>query len=165
MKEEYLTLHDKEGNLIAKAKRSLNRLYKVLMDIVHTECFQVSTKTEYSVWHARLGHIGGTTMKSMVKNQLVRGIPKLNVESEICTACLLGKQTRNSFPAATSFRATKKLELVHGDLCGPITHSTPGMKRYVFVLIDDYTRYMWTILLKEKSEDVSYGQRRRVHIT
>ena len=152
MKEEYLTLHDKEGNLIAKAKRSLNRLYKVLMDIVHTECFQVSTKTEYSVWHARLGHIGGTTMKSMVKNQLVRGIPKLNVESEICTACLLGKQTRNSFPAATSFRATKKLELVHGDLRGPISPPTAGRSRYIFVLIDDYSRYMWSILLQDKSE-------------
>lgn len=44
------------------------------------------------------------------------------------------------------------LELVHGDLCGPISPPTPGKKRYVFVLIDDCTRYMWTILLKEKSE-------------
>lgn len=44
------------------------------------------------------------------------------------------------------------LELIHGDLCGPITPSTSGGNRYVFVLIDDFSRYMWTILLKEKGE-------------
>lgn len=50
------------------------------------------------------------------------------------------------------YRATRPLELVHGDLCGPITPPTHAHKRYVFVLIDDYSRYMWTILLQEKNE-------------
>ena len=44
------------------------------------------------------------------------------------------------------------LELVHGDLCGPITPSTSARNRYIFVLIDDHFRYMWTILLREKSD-------------
>ena len=50
------------------------------------------------------------------------------------------------------FCATKPLELLHGDLCGTITPPTPENNRYVFVLIDDFSRYMWTILMKEKSE-------------
>ena len=50
------------------------------------------------------------------------------------------------------FRATKPLELLHGDLCGPITPPTPANNKYVFVLIDDFYRYMWVMLLKEKSE-------------
>lgn len=40
---------------------------------------------------------------------------------------------------------------MHGDLCGLITPSTPEGNKYVFVITDDYSRYMWTILLKEKS--------------
>ena len=56
------------------------------------------------------------------------------------------------FPQATTYRATKMLELIHGDLCGPITPSTSAGNRYIFVLIDDYSRYMWTILLKEKGD-------------
>lgn len=59
---------------------------------------------------------------------------------------------RKEFPQATTFRAEKRLELIHGDLCGPITPSTTAKNRYVFVLIDDHSRYMWSILLKEKSE-------------
>ena len=42
MKDGYLTLHDKDGKLIVQAKRSVNRLYKVLMDIVDVECNQVT---------------------------------------------------------------------------------------------------------------------------
>lgn len=33
MKENYLTLHDKDGNMIVKASRARNRLYKVVMEI------------------------------------------------------------------------------------------------------------------------------------
>ena len=50
------------------------------------------------------------------------------------------------------FRASELLELVHGDLCGPITPSTATRNRYIFVLIDDHSRYMWMILLKEKGD-------------
>lgn len=70
----------------------------------------------------------------------------------MCGSCLLGKQARQAFPKATSYRAEKILELVHGDLCGPLTPSTAGGNKYIFVLIDDHSRYMWSILLKEKSE-------------
>ncbi|CAA7038223.1 unnamed protein product [Microthlaspi erraticum] len=88
----------------------------------------------------------------MIDKGVVRGIPRVNIEKKICGACLLGKQTRQVFPQASSFRASKKLELVHGDLCGPITPSTAAGNRYIFVLIDDYSRYMWTVLMQEKSE-------------
>lgn len=116
MKEEYLTLHDKEGKLIVQAKRSMNRLYKVLMDIVEIKCFLSTAQTESIRWHARLGHIGENSMKSMVKDQLVLGLPKLTIANGTCSSCLLGKQARRPFPNSTSFRAEKALELIHGDL-------------------------------------------------
>ena len=147
MRDGCLMLHDKDGNLIEQETRSRNRLYKVAMDInnassIHSDCAR---------WHARLGHIGTELMKLMIQKELVLGIPKINVEKEICESCLCGKQTRASFPQSTSFRGSELLELVHGDLCGPITPSTAARNRYIFVLIDDHSRYMWTILLREKS--------------
>ncbi|XP_024009402.1 uncharacterized protein LOC112084488 [Eutrema salsugineum] len=69
------------------------------------------------------------------------------------------KHARKVFPQATSYRASKALELVHGDLCGPITQTTLARNRYIFVLIDDFTRYMWTILLKEKGDAFSKFKR------
>lgn len=68
MKDDHLTLHDKGGNLIVKARRSQNRLYKILMDSFSEECFQLSTQRDYNRLHARLGHIGESTMKSMQRN-------------------------------------------------------------------------------------------------
>jgi len=83
----------------------------------------------------------------MVKEELVISLPLMSIEKETCASCLLGKQVRRVSPQAPPYRATQKLELIHGDLCVLIAH-----KRYVFVLIDDYSRYMWSILLKEKGE-------------
>ncbi|KAG7594051.1 Integrase catalytic core [Arabidopsis thaliana x Arabidopsis arenosa] len=74
------------------------------------------------------------------------------IETETTDVDKLGKQTRQVFPQATTYRAIKRLELIHGDLFGPITPSTSAGNRYIFVLIDDFSRYMWTILLKEKSD-------------
>jgi 5'-3' exoribonuclease 2 len=50
-----------------------------------------------------------------------------------------------------SFRAKEKLELVHGDLCGPVTPATPGGRHYFLPLVDDVSRYMWAILLDTKA--------------
>lgn len=91
-------------------------------------------------------------MNMMIHKGLVVGAPNINVVKELCPSCLLGKQARQVFPQSTSYRATKPLELIHGDLCSPITPSTSGGSRYIFMVIDDHLRYMWTILLKEKSE-------------
>ncbi|KAG7598736.1 Integrase catalytic core [Arabidopsis suecica] len=152
LKGGYLTMHDREGRLLVRAERSKNRLYKVQMKLKDNACLYLTTLSETSKWHARMGHVNLATLKTMIDKELVQGAPNITLEKEICSSCLLGKQTRKMFPQATTYRATKKLELIHGDLCGPITPSTSAGNRYVFVLIDDYSRYMWTILLKEKSD-------------
>lgn len=152
MKDDVLMLFDQLCGLMVKTIRLKNRLYKVRLQVhENIECLQVVT-TEASKWHARLGHGNSETMKMMIRKNLIIGIPNIDVEKETCTSCLRGKQTKQSFLQATTFRASHPLELVHGDLYGPITPMTPSRKRYVFVLIDDYFRYMWTIFLNEKSE-------------
>lgn len=90
----------------------------------------------------------------MIHEELVLGVPIINVEKEVCGSCLLGNQVRHSFPKATTYRASEILELLHGDLCEPITARKPAGYRY-FVVIDDNTRYMWTMFLKKKSEALS----------
>lgn len=152
MKEDYLTLYDREGNLLVKSIRSRNRLYKVVMEVGSVKCFQAEKIIDSTIWHARLGHLGLDTMRSMINKEVVGGIPNMEVEKKTCTSCLLGKQIRKSFPKTATYRASHALELIHADLCGPITPSTAARKKYIFVLIDDHTRYMWSILMAEKSE-------------
>lgn len=152
LKKDKLMLLDRAGHLMINTTRSQNRLYKVTLQADVIKCLLTSGTSESSKWHARLGHVNLETIKMMITKELVSGIPQLKDEKETCVSCYLGKQTRQPFPQSTGYRASHPLELVHGDICGPITPATPGCKRYVFVLVDDCTRYMWTVLLERKSE-------------
>jgi hypothetical protein len=52
------------------------------------------------------------------------------------------------------YHADKALELVHGDLCGPVKLATPSRRCYILLLVDDATHYMWVAHLAAKSEVV-----------
>ena len=95
----------------------------------------------------------------MSRTGMVRGLPEIGHADQLCDACLAGKQRRAPFPQAAKYRATKQLELVHADLCGPITPATPGGKHYFLLMVDDYSRYMWLVLLSTKDEAEAAIQR------
>lgn len=152
MKDDTLRLFDRSGALMVKTERAKNRLYKVKLQVDTPQLLQIKASAGPSMWHERLGHINPDTIKMMVKKDLVTGIFDINSNTGTCVSCLRAKQSRKSFPQATMYRASTPLELIHADLCGPITPSTPAKKKYAFVLIDDHSRYMWTVLLAEKSE-------------
>ena len=83
---------------------------------------------------------------------MVRGLPAIDHVEQVCESCLTGKQRRQPFPTASKFRASRSLELVHADLCGPITPETPGGKRLFLLVVDDRSRFMWLILLASKDQ-------------
>ena len=70
----------------------------------------------------------------------------------IFEGCLLGKQSRKSFSKEASTRATKSLQLVHTDVCGPIKPSSLGKSNYLLLFIDDLGKKTWVYFLKQKSE-------------
>lgn len=88
----------------------------------------------------------------MFKDKMVNGISRITQPDEVCRGCLMSKQTRKQIPLKSSYSATKVLELVHGDLCGPIQPETASGKRYFLLLVDDFSRYMWVYFLKTKDE-------------
>jgi transposase InsO family protein len=71
---------------------------------------------------------------------------------QFCDVCVLIKLRRLPFPQQLSFRAKERLELVHGDLCGPVTLATPRGRRYFLLLVDDLSRYKWVVVLGSKGE-------------
>ena len=82
--------------------------------------------------------------------EIVQGMPRVEHVEQFCDNCALTKQQRLPFPRQASFHTKEKLELVHGDLCGPVTPATPGGRRF-FLLIDNVSRYMWAVLLDTKA--------------
>lgn len=99
--------------------------------------------------HARYGHLNFRALKKLAQDEMVRGMPDIEHVDEVCDGCMAGKQHRISFPGEAKYRATKKLELVHGNLCGPVT---PSRNKFFLLLVDDLSRYMWLTLLKTKDQ-------------
>ena len=47
---------------------------------------------------------------------------------------------------------TKPLQFLHVDLYGPISVQSLGGKKYILVLIDDFSRYTWVEFVRKKSD-------------
>jgi hypothetical protein len=69
----------------------------------------------------------------------------------VCSACLQGKQNVQPFKP-TGSTCTRKLEVVHMDLMGPITPETQDGERYALNIIDEHSEMSATILLKSKAD-------------
>ena len=51
-----------------------------------------------------------------------------------------------------AWRTNEKLQLVHIDICGPMSVASYGGSKYFLLFIDDYTRFCWVYFLQQKSE-------------
>nr|GEW58760.1 retrovirus-related Pol polyprotein from transposon TNT 1-94 [Tanacetum cinerariifolium] len=63
-----------------------------------------------------------------------------------------GKIHRKHHKSDTDFALNKPLYLLHMDLCGPMRVESINGKRYVLVVVDDYSRYTWVFFLHSKDE-------------
>ena len=149
---EYLWVYDVSGMLMLKVKRSSNRLYRIVIEDAPAPCFLSKGEDETRLWHARLGHVNFGAMKLMSANGMIYGIPDFSQPNGVCDGCLLSKQARTPFSSQTHFVAKEKPELIHGDLCGPISPPTPAGNRYFLLLVDDFSRKIWVYMLKYKSD-------------
>ncbi|GKB79400.1 zinc finger, CCHC-type containing protein [Tanacetum coccineum] len=152
MEDDELRLYDMDNKIFMKVTRQRNRLYKANLRIGTPVCLLANLKEDTWLWHARLGHLNFESLRSMAQRDLVHGIPTIKHTTQVCDVCLIGKHSRAPFPKKAKARSTSPLDLVYGDLCGPITPPTPSGKKYIFLLVDDYSRYMWAYFLKSKDQ-------------
>nr|GEW16119.1 zinc finger, CCHC-type [Tanacetum cinerariifolium] len=149
-----LTLYDK-NKLLMKVERSKNRLYSIRLQIEAPICLLANVDNQAWLWHARLGHLNFDNINKIIRKNLVDGIPRIDHAGQVCDACLLGKHSRTPFPNQAKFISKNPLDLVYGDLCGPISPATHSGKKLIFLLVDDCTRFMWAYFLTSKDETLS----------
>ena len=79
-------------------------------------------------------------------------LESLDYESlDACEPCLMGKITMTPF-SGTMEQATDLLEIIHTDVCGPMSVEARGGYRYFLTFTDDLSRYGYIYLMKHKSE-------------
>lgn len=110
---------------------------------------RVNTVRDLKMWHSVLGHCN---KDDIVKLQtLVDGMQISSKQDFVCEPCILGKQTQ-SINRELSQRATKPLEFVSTDLCGPITPVSIDGFQYVISFIDNFSGYSFVYFLQKKSD-------------
>jgi len=83
---------------------------------------------------------------------MVNGIPKLKEDhEEVCMGCALGKNVKKPFGSSAS-SSKEILDLIHSDVCGPMTPKSLGSHLCYVTFIDDHSRKTWVYLMKSKDE-------------
>nr|GEY92425.1 hypothetical protein [Tanacetum cinerariifolium] len=145
-----------EGVDLLKRDRSTN-LYTINLNEMASAspiCLMArASSTKSWLWHQRLSYLNFDTINDLARNDLVAGLPKFKYHKEhLCPSCEQGKSKRASHPPKLVPNLRQRLHLLHMDSCGPMRIASIKGKRYVLVIVDDYSRYTWVHFLRSKDE-------------
>ncbi|RVX03448.1 Retrovirus-related Pol polyprotein from transposon TNT 1-94 [Vitis vinifera] len=104
------------------------------------------------LWHKRLGHISRQRLEILVKDGVLSNLDFSDFET--CVVCLKGKMTVNTRTEKID-RCGSTLDLIHTDICGPLTPTALGGYKYFITFIDDFSRYGYVELIHEKSDSLN----------
>ncbi|GJW34255.1 retrovirus-related pol polyprotein from transposon TNT 1-94 [Tanacetum coccineum] len=98
-------------------------------------------------------------LNEIASNSSACSFPKMKFEKDhLCSACEQGKIHRKHHKSKTAFTSNKPLYLLHMDLCGPMRVESINEKRYVLVVVDDYSR---CYLLSDYDDVVGFKRRQK----
>ncbi|GJT75690.1 integrase, catalytic region, zinc finger, CCHC-type containing protein [Tanacetum coccineum] len=142
-------------NLLTRARES--NLYTIsISDMAassHVYLLSKATSTKSWLWYRRLSHLDFGTINDLTKHDLVDDLPKLKYSKDhLCYACEQGKSKKSSHQPKLVPSTHSKLELLHMDLCEPMRVETINEKKYILVIVDDYSRFTWVYFLHTKDE-------------
>jgi len=102
------------------------------------------------LWHRRFGHLHFKILPTL--SSIVNDILNLKEDHEgVCKQCALGKNTKRPFGSSAS-RSKEILDLIHSDVCGPMTPKSLGGHVYYVTFISDHSRKAWVYLMKTKDK-------------
>lgn len=98
------------------------------------------------LYHERWGHQDKNHVRVKLERELGISVP---LEKAFCEPCIYGKAHR--LPFGQREKTTKPGELISADVCGPFSESFQK-KRYVVVFKDNYTKFRYCHIVRQKSE-------------
>ncbi|XP_021752647.1 uncharacterized protein LOC110715354 [Chenopodium quinoa] len=147
-------INNKSGKVVQEGARRGNT-YKVDLNLIprnNLTCLSV-VEDDPLLWHKRFGHASFSLLDKLRSRNLVVGLPIIKfLLYKVCDACVKGKHVCSSFKLKKRASTTNPLELIHMDLCGPMRIQSRSGKKYVLVIVDDYSRFTWFIFLSSKDE-------------
>ena len=134
-----------DGGDLLKGSRSTNLYTISIEDMMRSSpicLLSKASKNKSWLWLRRLNHSNFGTINELTRKDLVRGMPRLKYEKDhLCSACQLGKSKKQTHKSKIVNTNMDVLHTLHMDLCGPMRLQSIFGKRYVLVIVDDYSRF------------------------
>jgi hypothetical protein len=135
--------HINSAKVIGVQESSLYRL-----TITPVQALLHDTISLSELWHRRLAHIHYRSLSALGK--MVTGLVEIQIQHKgVCRSCALGKNVKGSFLSSYN-RSKEILDLIHLDVCGPMTVASLNGYWYYVLFIDDHSRKTWIYFLKNK---------------
>nr|GEU99774.1 integrase, catalytic region, zinc finger, CCHC-type, peptidase aspartic, catalytic [Tanacetum cinerariifolium] len=116
-----------------------------------------ASKNKSWLWHRHLNHLNFGTINDLARKDLVRGLPRLKFDKDhMCSACQLGKGRKATHQPKTINTIMEVLDTLHMDLCGSLRVQSINGKKYILVIVDDYSRLTWVKFLRSKDETLEF---------
>ncbi|GJZ85600.1 retrovirus-related pol polyprotein from transposon TNT 1-94 [Tanacetum coccineum] len=156
VKKHSCYVRDTNGVELIKGSRGSN-LYTILIEDMMKSSpiclLSKAFKNKSWLWHRRLNHLNFRTINDLARKDLVLGLPRLKFEKDhLCSACQLGKSKKHTHKPKTKNTNLEVLNTLHMDLCRPMRVQTINGKKYILVIVDDYSRFTWVKFLRSKDE-------------
>nr|GEU78729.1 retrovirus-related Pol polyprotein from transposon TNT 1-94 [Tanacetum cinerariifolium] len=94
-----------------------------------------ASKTKSWLWHRRLSHLNFGAINHLARQ---------------------GKSKKKSHKPKSEDTNQEKLYLLHMDLCGPIRVDSVNGKKYILIIVDDYSRFTLVKCLRSKDEGLNF---------
>nr|GEX20906.1 integrase, catalytic region, zinc finger, CCHC-type, peptidase aspartic, catalytic [Tanacetum cinerariifolium] len=137
-------VRDTDGVELIKGSRGSNLYTISVEDMMKSPLICLlckASKNKSWLWHRNLNHLNFGTINDLARKDLVRGLPRLKFEKDhLCSACQLGKSKKHTHKPKTKNTNLEVLNTLHMDLCGSIRVQTINGKKYILVIVDDYSR-------------------------
>ncbi|GJR52612.1 retrovirus-related pol polyprotein from transposon TNT 1-94 [Tanacetum coccineum] len=152
-------VRDTDGVELIKGSRGSNLYTISIEDMMKSSpicLLSKASKNKSWLWHRRLNHLNFGTINDLARKDLVRGLPRLKFEKDhLCSACQLGKSKKHTHKPKPKNTNLEVLNTLYMDLCGPMRMQTLNRKKYILVIVDDYSRFTWVKFLRSKDETQS----------
>nr|GEV60089.1 retrovirus-related Pol polyprotein from transposon TNT 1-94 [Tanacetum cinerariifolium] len=150
-------VRDTDGVELIKGSCGSNLYMISVEDIMKSSSIYLLSKASKNkswLWHRCLNHLNFGTINNLSRKDLVRGLPRLKFEKyHLCSACQLGKNKKHTHKPKAENTNLEVLNTLHMDICGPIREQTINGKKYILVIVDDYSRVTWVKFLRSKDEN------------
>ncbi|GJY17100.1 retrovirus-related pol polyprotein from transposon TNT 1-94 [Tanacetum coccineum] len=151
---------DLDGVDLIKGSRGTNLYTISVEDMMRSSpicLLSKASKNKSWLWHRRLNHLNFGTLNDLACKDLVRGLPRMKFKNDhLCSACQLRKSMKATHKRKTINTITEVLRTLHMDLCGSLRVQSINEKKYILVIVDDYSRFTWVKFLRSKDETPAF---------